>query len=89
MSGLELIVNNTVDNPHSEIIVKKALLLANVQNEINVAEIKRNNGYAEFKKQLLKPESRDALQKAMLYCAEQCANLRALIRCSRLIEETL
>lgn len=89
MSGLELIVNNTVANPHSEIIVKKALLLANVQNEINVTEIMRNNGYSEFKKQLLKPESRDALQNAMLYCAEQCAKLRALIGFSRLIEESL
>lgn len=89
MSGLELIVNNTVENPHSEIIEKKALLLAYVQNEINITEVMRDNGYSEFKKQLLKPESRDELQNAMLYCTEQCAKLRALIGFSRLIEESL
>lgn len=89
MSELKMIIDNTIKNPYSRQIEAKAMLLARVQNEINITEVKRDDSYSEFQKQLLKPENRDTLQKAMLYCTEQCVALSTLIKCSRMIEETL
>lgn len=74
---------------HAQNVLKKALLLAKVHNEINEAEKRKKDGYLDFKKQLFEYKSREAVQRAMLYCTEQCVALTTLRKCSRLIEETL